>query len=383
MVMFDRLRAMPPRVWDIAIAVALAVGAGGEELARDVPWDPAQVASGVLRVAAAMSLVFRRQAPVVVAVFACASFAGSAAVTPGAQESLSMVIVEFVAVYSGVVHARSWPLGVAVVGVFVVAGTLVNIADYGDWIGGVTSIALYAAVVLAVAGAVRQARDHTRLEAGRADLEKELGIRRAREAVEEERARIARDIHDVVAHALSIAVLQARGGRKVLSRDTAAAEQALATIETTAEQALVEIRRLVGLLRDQPADLHPRPSLHDLTALVEGSLPPAIRAQVRVDGDLTRVTPSLDVAAYRIVQEALTNVLKHADARRVTIDVDADLDELRIEITDDGRGGAITPGNGIIGMRERAVMFGGHVETTAIPGQGCRVTANLPLAAAT
>jgi signal transduction histidine kinase len=238
-----------------------------------------------------------------------------------------------------------------------------------------------------VGTAVRRARERSDAEARRAELEHELGRQRAEHAVAVERARIARELHDVVASALSICVLQARGGRKVLRNDHRAAEEALTTIETTAEQALGEMRRLVGLLRTEAADPLPQPSLRHLDELVARTVSSGLRTDLVVEGDLDRLPPGLDVTAYRIVQESLTNVLEHADARHVTVQVTVTEDALGVEVVDDGRGGRDggppkdRSGNGLVGMRERATLFGGELDAGALPDGGFAVRARLPLPA--
>ncbi|HVU78612.1 MAG TPA: sensor histidine kinase [Gaiellaceae bacterium] len=200
----------------------------------------------------------------------------------------------------------------------------------------------------------------------------------ARTAVELERARIARDLHDVVAHAVSVMVVQAEAGDSLLDRDPARTRQAFAAIESTGRAALADMRRLVHVLRE--GEREPRPDLAALPALVAGIRETGLRVELDVDGGLDGLPPALGLAAYRIVQEALTNTVKHAEARSARVVVRRDGDELTVVVADDGRGFAAPGGGfGLVGMRERAAAFGGTVETSGIDGEGYTVRARLPL----
>ncbi|TML00986.1 MAG: hypothetical protein E6G41_17125, partial [Actinobacteria bacterium] len=171
---------------------------------------------------------------------------------------------------------------------------------------------------------------------------------KAVEAVAEERARIARELHDVVSHAISVVVLQARGGRKLLDEEPGAAREAFDVIEQVSEQALTEMRRLLGLLRqkDDELALAPQPSLTRIDELVGGLRASGLPVDVTVEGEAVPLPPGVDVSAYRIVQEALTNALKHAGPAKAHVVVRYGSDHLELEIVDDGAGNGNGGGSG-------------------------------------
>ncbi len=205
---------------------------------------------------------------------------------------------------------------------------------------------------------------------------------RARTAVTEERARIARELHDVVAHAISVVVVQARGGRKVLGRDTEAARTAFDSIERTGEQALGEMRRLLGMLRDDDEERSraPQPSLERLKALVDEMRASGLPVELEIEGEPNGIPPGIDVSGYRIVQEALTNVLRHAGPAIAHVGVRFFPDAVEIDVDDDGRGGLNAPGtgNGLLGIRERIAVVGGELEAGPRPDGGFTLHARLP-----
>jgi signal transduction histidine kinase len=223
-------------------------------------------------------------------------------------------------------------------------------------------------------------------EAGRAAAERDrlLAEEQARTAVADERARIARELHDAVAHSVSVMVLQAGGVRRLLGDDPTREREreALAGVEATGRQAVVELHRMLGILRrrDDGAELAPQPSLARVGALVEQVREAGLDAKLRIDGEPTSLAPGLDMSAYRIVQEALTNALRYAPGARVDVSVHYGRD-LRLEVRDDGPGHAPSTGSGqgLVGMRERVALFGGELEAGPVEdGSGFRVRARLP-----
>jgi signal transduction histidine kinase len=208
---------------------------------------------------------------------------------------------------------------------------------------------------------------------------------RTAEAIADERARIARELHDVVAHAISVIVLQARGGRRMLETDLGETRSALDAIEGAGEQALAEMRKLLGMLRavDEGASLAPQPGLERLHELAGEVSAAGLPVDVRVEGEAVELPPGVDVSAYRIVQEALTNALKHAGPARATVFVRYAADALELEVVDDGSGAGVGggPGHGLVGIRERVGVYGGDLEAGAQPEGGFRVRARLPLPA--
>jgi signal transduction histidine kinase len=231
-----------------------------------------------------------------------------------------------------------------------------------------------------VVGRHRRRTRHAEARAGRAEADRE---QRAREAVADERTRIARELHDVVAHAISVIVLQAKGGRRMLAIEPEQTRQALDTIVDSGEQALTEMRRLLGMLRrsDDELAMAPLPSLRQLDILAEQVSSAGLPVELRVEGEPVALAPAVDLSAYRIVQEALTNALKHAGPARARVVVRYGARDLELEISDDGRGTATANGggHGLAGMRERADLFGGEVEGVDRPEGGFVVRARLPL----
>jgi signal transduction histidine kinase len=236
----------------------------------------------------------------------------------------------------------------------------------------------------------RNRRKHTaKLEALNRQLAEERESR-ARWAVSEERSRIARELHDVIAHAVSVMVVQAGAARRVAVARPEQARDAMTSIESTGRQALGEMRRLVGVLRDndEPTTLDPQPRLLDVPALVEQAREAGLQVRLEVKGEPRLLPAGVDLSAYRIVQEALTNVRKHAGPASVEVLVRYGPHGLHIEVCDDGRGGAAGAasnghrGQGLIGMRERVALYGGKLDVGPRPEGGFRVLADLPLEAA-
>jgi signal transduction histidine kinase len=216
-----------------------------------------------------------------------------------------------------------------------------------------------------------------RLDAGREQ--------RARAAAVNERTRIARELHDVIAHSVSVMVIQAGGARMVMDSEPARAEGSLRSVERAGREALAEMRRLLGLLDsgEDPRALAPQPGLADIEDLVSRTCTAGLEAKLHVEGEPAMVSPALDLCAYRIVQEALTNAIKHAGPARVTVRLRWTRDALEVDVSDNGRGpisgnGALG-GHGIAGMRERTGLHGGNIQAGRGEHGGFAVQARLPL----
>jgi signal transduction histidine kinase len=207
---------------------------------------------------------------------------------------------------------------------------------------------------------------------------------RAMAAVVEERTRIARELHDIVAHSVSMMVVQAGAAEQAVDDDPEFVRRALATVRSTGTGALAEMRRVVAMLRDadEPGALAPQPGLDALPALVQETERSGLTTTLEVRGDRRDLPAGVDLAAYRIVQEALTNVRRHSGATTVRVTVGYTDGEVTVEVVDDGTGPAGTngTGHGLVGMRERAALYGGRVETgTDVRGRGFVVRAVLPV----
>jgi signal transduction histidine kinase len=232
------------------------------------------------------------------------------------------------------------------------------------------------------ASAARLEERTTELERAREEL--------ARRAVTEERLRLARELHDVVAHAMSVIAVQSGVGAHVATTQPKEARRSLAAIEATSRAALEELRRLLEVLRqeDEPqGDLAPVPGLADLDSLLAEVSKAGLAVKLQVNGTRPQLPAGVDLSAYRIVQEALTNVVKHAGPARAQVTIRYRDHEVAVEVTDDGRGavtsasdGRVGTGHGLIGMRERVQAFGGDLQTGPRPGGGFRVAARLPFA---
>jgi signal transduction histidine kinase len=219
------------------------------------------------------------------------------------------------------------------------------------------------------------------IRAAQAERERESS---ARVAVAEERARIARELHDVVAHAVSVMVLHVGAVRHKLPDTLVEDADALQGVEETGRTALAEMRRLLGAMRrdDDSLELGPQPSLDSLDSLAAGVESAGLPVRLHVEGEQFRLPRAIDLSAYRIVQEGLTNALKHAHAGHADVTVRYRADELQIEVRDDGPGSASSDGHGhgLVGIRERVKIYGGEMSAGTAPEGGFVLSARLPLA---
>ena len=204
-----------------------------------------------------------------------------------------------------------------------------------------------------------------------------------RRAVADERARIARELHDMVTHNVSVMVVQAAAGNEVFDEHPDQARAALQAVEETGRRALGELRRLLDVVAgDDDAGYDPQPGLRRLDDLVASVRAAGLGVDLTVEGTPQQLSPALELSAFRIVQEALTNVLKHARASRASVCVRYGRDALELEVADDGVGAVTTDGGrGLVGMRERAALFGGEIAAGSRPGGGFAVHARMPLEA--
>ena len=237
----------------------------------------------------------------------------------------------------------------------------------------------------ALGAAVRSGRRRARELAERTEQLEREREENARRAVFDERVRIARELHDVVAHHVSVMGVQAGAARLVMQRDPAKASDALSSIEASSRQAVVELHRLLGFLRQQgdPDDLSPQPGLNQLEGLVAQMAEAKLAVRLRVDGEPRPLPSTVELSAYRIVQEALTNTLKHAGASKAEVHLRYRPATVEVEIIDDGRGAppspAATGGHGLIGMRERATLHGGRLSAGPRAEGGFGVLATFPV----
>ena len=332
-------------------------------------------------------LALRRRAPLAGWIIIWAGISLQALITENSPEGLELIFVMAVGSYSVGAHN---PLRRALAGLAVTAaGYIIYGQANHDTMSGNTgsewSVAFFTTAILAawLAGVFIRSRREAVAQAARTAAAE----RRAERAVADERARMARELHDIVSHNLSVVVLQAAGAQAAGGSDT---DPALEKIERSGRQALVEMRRLLGVLRqpDEPAAspaLSPQPGVTELAALAEGVRAAGLPVVLAIDGDPGQLPAAVDISAYRIVQEALTNVLKHAGQATAEVSVKCGADEVLIEVTDDGAGpqpaGRPGGGHGLAGMRERVALFGGELTAGPRPDGGFAVRARLPLGA--
>jgi signal transduction histidine kinase len=355
-------------VLDVLAILVLAVGAGGNLAAGAwslPPWLPSWLGWTIL-LTSVLPIVLRRWWPKLAYVLSLVLTA--AAVPIGGPVLAIAVVAAGCALYTFVVHRGSRASRIGFVAGLVGVGT-VGIAVPNPSTATTVNFGASALIVgFALGIAVHGRREY-------AAIERET---HARQAVSAERLRIAREMHDVVAHSMSLIAVKAAVGNHVALEQPGQAREALRVIEDTSRETLAELRRMLGVLRDDtgvPA-LAPAPTLDDLRALVQRAQQAGPAVDLVVDG-LTELPSGVGQSVYRIVQEALTNVVKHAAAATCRIHVTGGGGEVRIEVLDDGRGGEAVPGHGLIGMRERVAVYDG--EFSAAPGEtGFRVFARLP-----
>ena len=263
-----------------------------------------------------------------------------------------------------------------------VVGTIVTYNDPtgvgGDYLW--TSITFIVAwtVGFAVGGKHREV-DEAKERAAQAERERE---ERALRAVADERARIARELHDVVGHSVSVMTVQAAAVRRLVEADQEPIRQALVVVEETGRQALAEMRRMVGVLRhpEEAPALAPQPSLEQIEKLVEHTRDAGLPVELRIEGEPVQLPAGVDLTAYRFVQEGLTNAVKHARADKAEVVVRYDDGHVELTVTDDGCGDGAGQGSGhgLVGMRERISVYGGELEAGPQPDGGFRIRARLP-----
>jgi signal transduction histidine kinase len=345
----------------------------------------ASVADGALIALIALPLLWRRRAPLLTLVLVIAATYAGYARGPGVGGSVQAWIALSVALYTVAAHCRRARAiaGAVLVVTFALAYDVPALVE-GSRVVDVAGQLVFLGGVWLLGGWVRRRRQTTseleqhaaRLEADREAL--------AREAVAEERARIAREMHDSVAHSVSVMVLQAGAAAHVLEASPRDACASLEAIQETGREAIVELRRMLGLLRDPSvaaAPLAPQPSVGRLEELVEQVRAAGLPVDLTVEGRPRPLPAGVDRSAYRIVQEGLTNALKHAGPAHASVNVRYTAEAVELEVLDDGRGpGAFAAGGfGLLGMRERAALYGGTLDVRARPDGGCALHARLPL----
>ena len=390
------LRAHPATRDGILVVALLAVGLP-QLFLQDLDADLAQyfrepdVLDAVLVTVCVVPLVLRRRAPMAVLGFIMGVELLLAYL--GYAPSIPDVVAFLVAVYSVAAHralAHSAIGGVAAFLTFTVLmlnyPVRINMVEY------TTNMALLVGVWWLGRG-LRLRRAYLAELEDRAQRLERAREGDARTARVEERARIARELHDVVAHHVSVMTVQAGAARRILDRDPDSAREAMSTIEGLGRTALSEMRRIVGVLRTERdpehtgRELSPQPGLQEIGGLVDRVRETGLMVQLWIEGEPRTLSPGVDLAVYRLVQEALTNTLKHAGPQaRAWVRIHYAAQGVNVEIEDDGRGAAAglpengeNRGHGLVGMRERVALYGGELRIGPRTGGGFEVRARFPL----
>ena len=394
-----------PTVADAVLAVALfgasllSLYAWFELQRQDPSFEPEGGRPILVLAAVTLPLAFRRRFPLAAAAAVVVAFSlGRMWLSAPDEEQYLVVWACWLALYSAAVHRRPgrWT-GIALAGIsLALVAEIVRELFFDElvlkdlpltqWVLLAYNLAVLIALPLLLGLAVRALRQRQQqLAAQTAELQRERN-ENARRAVLEERVRIARELHDVVAHHVSVMGVQAGAARRVLERRPEQAMKVLSSIEDSSRQAVLELQRLLGFLRrpDQQDDLAPQPNLAQLPELIHQAGQGGLDVELLVDGDQRSLAPTLELSAYRVVQEALTNALKHSGGTHATVKLDYRPTALDVEVVDDGgttagRTPANTGGHGLIGMRERVVLHGGHLRAGPRPQGGFAVHATFPL----
>jgi signal transduction histidine kinase len=326
----------------------------------------------------AVALYFRRRDPLAVALVIAAALVADFAAF-GSADGIGVFLMPLIAAYT-LGAGNSVRRGLIGLAALLAMGAVWDAADLSDngllteHIGQV--IWLLPWVIAFLVGLYWRRRRMNLEGAAREHAE------RAERAVAEERVRIARELHDAIGHSVAVMTVQTSAVRRLLHGDQDKERAALETVEATGREAMAEMRKIVGVLRsdDETPDLAPPPSLAQLDRLVGNFRQAGLLVDVEIAGDTAAVPPGLSATVYRVVQESLTNSLKHAAARRVRVLIECRAERLEVTVTDDGRGGVADPakGNGLTGMRERVRVYGGTLLAGPAAGGGFTVHAVLP-----
>jgi signal transduction histidine kinase len=385
---WPRLRAGGPSpvLVDTAVAV-LACIVTGLELALGSGIQGPPVVNAVAAAAATLPLALRRRWPVAIAVAVTAVVVVQEALNGDLVENTwAPLLIIPMAVYAVAAFCDRRRAFIGLVAVLGLAWTEVAVADRsmgGDY--------LFVALLTFgpwLVGRIVAARSELAAElsdkANRLEREQD---KQAQLAVAQERARIARELHDVVAHNVSVMVVQAAAARRMIDHDAAKAKEALGSVEQTGRSALREMRRVVGMLgqHDEELALAPQPSIEELDWLIERAREAGLEVDLTIEGEKKRLESGVDLSAFRIVQEALRNTLKHAGPARAHVTLRYGEHDVEVDVSDNGRGvrapadnGAVT-GHGLLGMRERVAMLGGEIEAGYRKDGGFGVHARLPM----
>jgi signal transduction histidine kinase len=388
--LIERVRGLGQDRLDALMALGLLLGSA-VELAVQLDHSRRPVLTMVLLLALCAGLAVRRRWPVALATGAllCVlAFERFAEVSDWMLPSLAVLAY----MYTVGAHVSGRRGQVAAVGLTTLAVAVIALDPAGSKQSAANDLVtamMFVVIPIAVGRTLAARRALTReLRDKAARLQREREDQ-AREAAIAERMRVARELHDVVAHSVSVMVIQAQAARRVAATDRDGARRALGVVESSGRDALAEMRRMVGVLRRGDAALaaSDAPGLAQVPALADRARAAGLPVELHVEGHAHPLPPGLDLAAYRVVQEALTNVVKHAGPARACVTMRYAEEELWLEISDTGRGLASEPadggGHGLVGMRERLGLYGGELSVGCPHQGGFAVQARIPLAGVT
>jgi signal transduction histidine kinase len=368
-----RLVRIDLRKLDYLVAGATSVGIVLEAWSSPGSVDRHQVAAVLLWLPIALAVAIRRRHPLLIGIVAAGLAGVAQSIYPSTLISGAVAWMCDMYAFTVWTSARSFWGGLAAYAVGNGAA-----APFASNMKGAVAFTWISTLVMAFVRLVL-VRERER-RAKLVEREREVA---AREAIVEERARIARELHDAIAHNVSMMVLQAGAERRVLQAESQTTREVLETIEKVGRSALAEMRRLVGMLRSDTAnELAPQPRLDDLPRLAAQVREAGLPVELHVEGERRQLPVGIELSAYRIVQEALTNALKHAGDARASVHVRYSPDSLELEIADDGAGAsarAPSGGHGLVGMRERVALYGGRLDAGRQPSGGFTVRVLLPI----
>jgi signal transduction histidine kinase len=372
-----RVPERPPRV-DYVIFGAMFLWGQGEAWFGSGPGEPWQ--RSLIALALTLPVILRRRAPVLGLVFVAAVVVPWAYAADQPENGSFPFPVLLLLGFSAGLYVASNRLAVA--GLVIPEATMLSIipSPYFEGAPGATEYLILTFFVTFAWGSGRLLRRRIEQIAEAEPAGGEL----ARDAVLEERARVARELHDVVGHSVGIIAMQAGAAEQLVEKDPAAAREHMATVRRTAQDAMREMRRLVQVLREDGVDFEPQPTLGQVEQLVDDARLAGVPASLAVEGNRRDLPPAIDLAAYRVVQEGLTNVRKHAGLVETTVRLVYAPGEVRVEVRNAAgatrvNGSAGGGGHGLPGMRERVRIFGGEVEAGALPDGGYALRARLPV----
>jgi signal transduction histidine kinase len=369
---------------DVALGLAITIFALVNAARGEVRMD---VLSVPLLLLQTLPIIWRRKSPMLVILVVGSAITVYSLLGYNDSSAGLGIFVAFYTVAANMPRRRATiAAAITAVGIFISFASYAALNSMSGWTSNMTITYFSFGIAWLIGDNLRVRRAYTRqLEERASELEHEKE-EKAAQAVTEERARIARELHDVVAHYVSVMVVQAAAARRVVDKDPAAAKGALEAVETAGRTALAEMRRMLEVLRTDDPGMGPQPGLGEIERLIATVREAGLPVEFSIKGEACCLPAGMDLAAYRIIQEALTNTVKHGGKAAATVAIHYTENTLEIEVVDDGRGAAAPllsgidgSGHGLIGMKERVALFGGVLEVGPVLTGGYRVLARMPI----